>query len=393
MKIRSSIISRNSLSVCGVLLTAFVFSHSAFAQTYKAPMTDSQWNFSGNRVACQIDHAIPKYGVASFQQRSGERVDFILKAEAYVPPIHMAMLSSVPPVWMHDTPALKLGKAKGDVKKLVVKADLAERMLQELANGRFPHVSYQAKPLKTKVNVTISSINFLDALSQFEACRKELLPFSREDVHQELSLFTRGTSMITHKNRKLLTKASQYVKEAGPDQRIDLISGTDEFSVKAGRAMHDKREKKVRKFLIESGLPEDKVVALDDPEALDTPARSVRLKIAGPEPFQQIYFKEGSMFLNKRDHAKLDFMLDYIQRQQPKAKLMLKGHTDSSGSRQGNIIVSKKRMAVIKKYLVSKGINASRIITKAYGESRPATTNRYPGGRQLNRRVEISIKS
>jgi outer membrane protein OmpA-like peptidoglycan-associated protein len=149
----------------------------------------------------------------------------------------------------------------------------------------------------------------------------------------------------------------------------------------------------VREFLIESGLPEDKVIVLDDPEALDTPERSVRIRIAGAEPFQQIYFNAGSISLNERDQAKLDFMLDYIERQQPKAKLLLKGHTDSSGSRQGNLIVSKRRLNVIKKYLVSKGIDASRVITKAYGESRPATTNRYPGGRQLNRRVEISIKS
>jgi hypothetical protein len=221
MKIRSSKPSHIFLKACGVLFAISTFSHVAVAQTYKAPITDSQWSFSGNKTACQIDHVIPQYGVASFQQRSGERVDFILKAEAYVPPIHTAMLSSVPPVWMHDTPALKLGKAKGDVKQLVVKADLAERMLQELSSGRFPQVSYQSKPSQTKVNVTISSVNFLGALGQFEACRKDLLPFSRDDVHQELSLFSRGTSMITHKNRKLLTKASQYVKEAGPDQRID----------------------------------------------------------------------------------------------------------------------------------------------------------------------------
>lgn len=372
---------------------ATLLSHSAWAQTYKAPVTNSQWNFSGNRVACQLDHTIPQYGVAVFEQRSGERVDFVLKAEAYVPPIHTAILSSVPPVWMHNSPVLKLGVAKGGVKELQVQNDLAERMLQELSSGRFPQFSYRAKPAKNRIKVIISSVNFLNALGNFEACRKELLPFSRNDVHQELSLFSRGTSVITHKNRKLLTKASQYVKEAGSDQRIDIISGTDDFSVKAGRAMHEIRQKKIRDFLIKSGLPEDKVIALDDPEELDTPARSVRLKIAGPEPFQQIYFKEGSMFLNERDHAKLDFMLNYIQRQQPKAKLLLKGHTDSSGSRQGNLIVSKKRMSVIKKYLVSKGIKASRIITKAYGESRPATTNRYPGGRQLNRRVEISIKS
>ena len=84
-------------------------------------------------------------------------------------------------------------------------------------------------------------------------------------------------------------------------------------------------------------------------------------------------------------------MLDFIRLQKPDAKLVLEGHSDSNGPRQANLLMSKKRVQVIKEYLISKGIKTERIVSKAYGESKPATTNRYPGGRQLNRRVDISI--
>jgi len=366
---------------------------TAHAQVYQAPITDSNWTFSGNRVACHLTHQIPNYGIAVFDQLSGERVSFTLRADAYVPPINTAVLTAVSPVWMHDVPATKLALVKAKAHQVSLKSGVSERMLQTLTNGRFPEFSYQVKSTGARVKVAMSSINFLEAMVQFEACRQNLLPYSRKEVNQQLSLFTSGSTKITHKNRKLLSKASTYIKESGNKERIDLVSGTDAFSVKDGRRIYDKRIQSIRESLQQSGLSEDRVVALDDPEALDTPKGSVRLKVAGPEPFRHIYFNSGSIYLNKRDHAKLDFMLDYLRLQNPKATLVLKGHTDSKGNRYANLKVSKKRVKVIKDYLISKGLSRQQIVTQAYGESKPRTTNRYPGGRQLNRRVDISIVS
>ncbi|PCI16112.1 MAG: phosphate ABC transporter substrate-binding protein [Piscirickettsiaceae bacterium] len=377
------------LKYTGSCFLLVFFATSASAHTYQAPVTDSQWQFTGNRVACHLSHTVPQYGVGVFDQRSGEAIKFTLRAEAYVPPIQTAMLTSVPPRWMHDAPILKLASLKGNKKVLSVNSDASERMLQELSNGKFPQFSYKAK--QGKVKVSISSINFLAAMSEFEACRQNLLPYSRDDVHQQLALFTQSSALITHQNRKLLKKAGTYIKEAGVGQRIDLVSGTEGFSVKDGRRVYDKRIQSIREHLQQVGISEDRVIALADPEALETPEGSIRLKVAGPEPFRQIYFNSGSVKLNARDHAKLDFMLEYMRLQNAKAKLVLKGHTDSKGSRFANVKVAEKRVAVIKKYLLSKGMKTNQIVTKAYGESKPTTTNRYPGGRQLNRRVEISI--
>lgn len=83
--------------------------------------------------------------------------------------------------------------------------------------------------------------------------------------------------------------------------------------------------------------------------------------------------------------------MDYLRLQKPEGTLVLKGYSDSEGPRQANMAVSKKRINVIKQYLLAKGVKSEQIITKAYGESRPTSSNRYPTGRQLNRRVDISI--
>ena len=379
-------------AITQILFTAlFLFmSATVQAQQYQAQVTDSQWVFSGNKVACHMTHVIPRYGVGVFEQKSGEQVNFILRAESYVPPIQTAMLSSVAPLWMHDAPSLKLATVKATKQAVVVSSQMSERMLQELSSGRFPEFSYKANQTNL-VKVVVSSVNFLDAMAQFEACRQDLLPFSQKDVHQQLTLFDNLSTTITHKNRKLLNKAVTYVREAGEEERIDLISGTKGFSVKDGRRVYDRRIKSLREHLIKQGMPEDQILALDDPEELDTPGGSVRLKVAGPEPFSHIYFRSGSIGLNKRDNRKLDYLLEFMRLQKPKGTLVLKGYSDSEGPRQANMVVSKKRIEVIKKYLLSKGVKANQIVTKAYGESRPTASNRYPAGRQLNRRVDISI--
>ncbi|MFO7719558.1 MAG: OmpA family protein [Gillisia sp.] len=67
------------------------------------------------------------------------------------------------------------------------------------------------------------------------------------------------------------------------------------------------------------------------------------------------------------------------------------GHTDSQGSDEYNLKLSKERAASVREYLISKGIPATRLTSEGYGESRPIATNNTAAGRQENRRVEISL--
>jgi OOP family OmpA-OmpF porin len=71
--------------------------------------------------------------------------------------------------------------------------------------------------------------------------------------------------------------------------------------------------------------------------------------------------------------------------------LRLAGHTDSQGSDALNMALSKDRAESIKSYLVSQGVNASRVEATGYGESQPIASNKTAAGRQKNRRVEFSL--
>jgi OOP family OmpA-OmpF porin len=67
------------------------------------------------------------------------------------------------------------------------------------------------------------------------------------------------------------------------------------------------------------------------------------------------------------------------------------GHTDSVGSDAYNQKLSIKRSEAVKAYLVSKGIDKSRVYTEGKGEKQPVADNKTGEGRGKNRRVEIEV--
>jgi outer membrane protein OmpA-like peptidoglycan-associated protein len=72
-------------------------------------------------------------------------------------------------------------------------------------------------------------------------------------------------------------------------------------------------------------------------------------------------------------------------------KLKIDGHTDSDGSDEFNLKLSDGRAASVKKYLVSKGIDESRLISEGFGESMPVADNKTAAGKQQNRRVVMKL--
>ena len=67
------------------------------------------------------------------------------------------------------------------------------------------------------------------------------------------------------------------------------------------------------------------------------------------------------------------------------------GHTDSVGTDAYNQRLSMRRAQAVKAYLVSAGIDKSRVMTDGRGESEPIADNRTRDGRAQNRRVEIEM--
>lgn len=69
------------------------------------------------------------------------------------------------------------------------------------------------------------------------------------------------------------------------------------------------------------------------------------------------------------------------------------GHTDDVGNATYNKRLSQQRADAVRKYLVDKGIEASRLTAVGYGDEQPLESNRTAAGRAKNRRVEFKILS
>nr|WP_295930499.1 OmpA family protein [uncultured Dyadobacter sp.] len=101
-------------------------------------------------------------------------------------------------------------------------------------------------------------------------------------------------------------------------------------------------------------------------------------------------FSQSSAEVTSSSFAELDRIAETMSAY-PTMEILLEGHTDNQGEVQKNVQLSADRVEQVKKYLLSKGIDAKRIQTKAWGPARPIASNLTEQTRQKNRRVEFTI--
>jgi outer membrane protein OmpA-like peptidoglycan-associated protein len=105
-----------------------------------------------------------------------------------------------------------------------------------------------------------------------------------------------------------------------------------------------------------------------------------------------IFFDTNSNRLTGREIEKLNRVAQFILRL-TSYKVILNGYTDSSGEYEYNKMISKSRAAVVKSYLIGKGIQSKNIEIKGHGAANFIASNNTSEGRKMNRRVEIKFHS
>ena len=103
-----------------------------------------------------------------------------------------------------------------------------------------------------------------------------------------------------------------------------------------------------------------------------------------------IHFETAKATINPQSFQLLDELVELMNRK-TKMKIELAGHTDSDGTAESNLKLSKDRANAVKAYLTKKGISSNRVQTVGYGESRPVESNDTAQGKARNRRTEVRI--
>ena len=104
-----------------------------------------------------------------------------------------------------------------------------------------------------------------------------------------------------------------------------------------------------------------------------------------------INFDTGKAVIKADSFAQLDQVVAALK-QAAELKLEVGGHTDNVGTAESNLTLSDARAKSVMKYLTDKGIAASRLTARGYGQTSPVADNRGEDGRAKNRRVELTKK-
>ena len=113
--------------------------------------------------------------------------------------------------------------------------------------------------------------------------------------------------------------------------------------------------------------------------------------VDGPLLSMQIPYKRNSPVLSDTAKALLDIVGWALRDASLQgASFEVAGHTDSTGSKDGNLLLSKYRAEAVKEYLVQMHqIDASRLRVAWFGDSEPLAPNTTDANRAINRRVEF----
>jgi OmpA-OmpF porin, OOP family len=105
----------------------------------------------------------------------------------------------------------------------------------------------------------------------------------------------------------------------------------------------------------------------------------------------QINFDVGRASLRPEGKDVLDQIYNLLI-QAETSKMELMGHTDNTGTKEGNYSLSRARAEAVKSYLIQKGIPANRFQKiEGFGQDEPVADNTSDAGKSKNRRVAINL--
>ena len=125
------------------------------------------------------------------------------------------------------------------------------------------------------------------------------------------------------------------------------------------------------------------------------PAVQYQEPAKGAKPFatqrRAIYFETGSAIMSNDSQAVVDEIGGFL-RAYENTVVDIDGNTDSTGSRDHNVVLSRQRAESVKSYLTKKyGFPSTRLRTNGNGPDKPLETNDTAEGREKNRRTDIKV--
>ena len=104
----------------------------------------------------------------------------------------------------------------------------------------------------------------------------------------------------------------------------------------------------------------------------------------------KIYFDYDSYLLTSMAEGTLDLQVTWMD-QNPSKYILVEGHCDERGTREYNLALGERRANAVREYLVSMGVDESRLNVVSYGKERPDVEGSYDDAWQKNRRSVTTL--
>jgi outer membrane protein OmpA-like peptidoglycan-associated protein len=168
--------------------------------------------------------------------------------------------------------------------------------------------------------------------------------------------------------------ANKNEDDIGKRNRRILKAATGGAAIGGGIGYYmDTQEAELRKQLRGSGV------------SVERDGNNINLIMPG-----NITFSSSKANIEQNFYSVLDSVA-LVLKEFDKTLIVVAGHTDSSGSDALNQALSEKRAQSVFSYLSSAGILNDRIEAVGFGETQPVANNNTKAGKELNRRVEITL--
>ncbi len=225
------------------------------------------------------------------------------------------------------------------------------------------------------------------------------------------SMFELGQVEINEAGKSAI---EEYRKNLGPeltDSYMLLVVGHTDTSGDASfnDVVSLKRAQSVADYLIATGANEDAIRVIGRGSREPVASNETRegriqnrrvdiLVVAEVRALDTMLFPSVALFerrsaeLTEQGRALLDqHTMEAKELLSSAAYIEIVGHTDNVGDDNDNMALSKQRATSVRDYLVSKGIDASKMVVAGKGATMPIASNDTEEGRASNRRVQILV--
>ncbi|MEX0605341.1 MAG: OmpA family protein [Marinobacter sp.] len=279
------------------ILALTLVSGSAWGIRYGAGIENSQWYLSESVFDCTLTHEVPSYGKAVFRHQAGAELSFYLESHNRLMRPGRGLLVVEAPAWRPGSKSRPVGYIDVDESHRPVTLDARRSMIMisGLLEGMAPTLTRRAWYSDEPIRISLSNINFARSFEGYRGCVASLLPVNFDQIKRSRIPFNSGSTQLSSADYKLLDSIVLYVQADSTVERVFVDGHSDSVGSRINnRALSEQRANIVAEYLIEQGIPKDRVTVRAHGDqfpasrrAADNRRTTIRLQRQGERPALQ----------------------------------------------------------------------------------------------------------